>query len=78
MSEISKKQQQEQDVLEKHSLTELMDELKSIVDWFNAGDVDVETASAKFDRGVQISEVIKRKLADTENKINEIKLKLQD
>lgn len=77
MSEISKKQQQEQDALEQHSLTELMDELKSIVDWFNAGDVDVET-SVKFDRGVQISEVIKRKLADTENKINEIKLKLQD
>lgn len=78
MSEISKKQQQEQDALEQRSLTELMDELKSIVDWFNAGDVDVEMASAKFDRGVQISEVIKRKLADTENKINEIKLKLQD
>ena len=73
-----KKQQQEQDALEQRSLTELMDELKSIVGWFNAGDVDVETASAKFDRGVQISEVIKRKLADTENKINEIKLKLQD
>lgn len=78
MSEISKKQQQEHDALEQRSLTELMDELKSIVDWFNAGDVDVETASAKFDRGVQISELIKRKLADTENKINEIKLKLQD
>lgn len=78
MSEISKKQQQEQDALEQRNLTELMDELKSIVDWFNAGDVDVETASAKFDRGVQISELIKRKLADTENKINEIKLKLQD
>ncbi len=78
MSEISKKQQQEQGALEQRSLTELMDELKSIVDWFNAGDVDVEAASAKFDRGVQISEVIKRKLADTENKINEIKLKLQD
>ena len=78
MSEISKKQQQEQGALEQRSLTELMDELKSIVDWFNAGDVDVETASAKFNRGVQISELIKRKLADTENKINEIKLKLQD
>lgn len=78
MSEISKKQQQEQDDLTQHSLTELMDELKSIVDWFNTGDVDVEAASAKFDRGVQISEVIKRKLTDTENKINEIKLKSQD
>lgn len=78
MSEISKEQQQEQDALEQRNLTELMDELKSIVDWFNAGDVDVETASVKFDRGVQISEVVKRKLADTENKINEIKLKLQD
>lgn len=78
MSEISKKQQQEQDALEQRSLTELMDELKSIVDWFNAGDVDVEVASVKFDRGVQISEVIKHKLTETENKINEIKLKLQD
>ncbi len=78
MSEISKKQQQEQDDLAQRSLTDLMDELKSIVDWFNTGDVDVETAGVKFDRGVQISEVIKRKLTDTENKINEIKLKLQD
>lgn len=78
MSEISKKQQQDQDDLAQRSLTDLMDELKSIVDWFNTGDVDVETAGVKFDRGVQISEVIKRKLTDTENKINEIKLKLQD
>lgn len=78
MSEISKKQQQEQNDLGQRSLTELMDELKSIIDWFNAGDVDVEVASVKFDRGVQISEVIKNKLTETENKINEIKLKLQD
>lgn len=62
--------------LTKLSLTELMGELNAIVDWFNSGDVDIEQATVKFDQGVQLAEAIKAKLSETENKVNQIKLKL--
>ncbi len=78
MSETNNLKKQGDEELMQQSLTDLMNELKSIVDWFNAGDVDVEVASVKFDRGAKLAEAIKRKLSTTENKVNEIKLKLQD
>lgn len=63
--------------LEKLSLAELMDRLDEIVDWFNSDEVDIEQATAKFDEGIAIADVIKSKLTDTENKVNQIKLKLE-
>ncbi len=63
--------------IEQMSLTELMAELKATVEWFNQPDVDVEVASQKFERGTQLAEAIKAKLAVTENKVNQIKLKLE-
>lgn len=76
MSEVkSTKLTKEQ--LNKLSLTELLARLDDISNWFNAGDVDVEQATTKFDEGVQIAEVAKARLAETENKVNQIKLKLE-
>lgn len=58
-------------------LNQLMAQLDEIVAWFNAGDVDIEQAAKKFDEGVKLAEQIKRRLAETENKVNQIKLKLE-
>lgn len=69
MSEVSKD-------LSSQSLTELMQQLEAIVDWFNTGEVDIEQATTKFDEGVALADAIKAKLAETENKVNQIKLKL--
>ena len=69
MSEVSKD-------LSKQSLTELMQQLEAIVDWFNAGEVDIEQATTKFDEGVALADAIKAKLAETGNRVNQIKLKL--
>lgn len=58
-------------------LNQLMAQLDKIVTWFNAGDVDIEQAAKKFDEGVKLAEQIKQRLAETENKVNQIKLKLE-
>lgn len=58
-------------------LNQLMAQLDKIVAWFNAGDVDIEQAAKKFDEGVKLAEQIKQRLAETENKVNQIKLKLE-
>lgn len=63
--------------LDKLSLTELMNQLDQIVAWFNSGEVDIDEATVKFDEGVKLAEVIKAKLAETDTKINQIKLKLE-
>ena len=63
--------------LDKLSLTELMNQLDQIVAWFNSGEVDIDEATVKFDEGVKLTEVIKAKLAETDTKINQIKLKLE-
>lgn len=62
--------------LDKLSLTELMNQLDQIVAWFNSGEVDIDEATVKFDEGVKLAEYIKAKLAETDSKINQIKLKL--
>ena len=54
-----------------------MAQLDEIVAWFNAGNVDIEQAAKKFDEGVKLAEQIKQRLAETENKVNQIKLKLE-
>lgn len=62
--------------LDELSLAELIKQLDDIVAWFDNSDIDVEQATTKFDQGVKLAEAIKRKLSTTENKVNQIKLKL--
>ena len=76
MSEVKTAKLNEVD-LEKLSLTDLLKQLDEIVAWFNNGEVDVEQAATKFDEGVQLAEVAKKRLSETENKVNQIKLKLE-
>lgn len=65
MSEANKKSK---------SLNELMTELDEVVAWFGSGDIDLDEAAIKFTRGAKLVEEIKARLAETENKISQIKL----
>ncbi len=72
MSETSNREK-----LNELTITELMAKLDDIVNWFSGDSIDVDQATAKFDEGMVIAEVIKDKLSNTENKVNQIKLKLE-
>lgn len=74
MSEVKNDKQVE---LEKLDLTELMNRLDQIVAWFNGSDVNLDEATKKFDEGAELAGVIKKKLAEADNKVNQIKLKLE-
>ena len=67
----------EQAATEQAGLNELMSRLDEIVAWFNSGDIDIDQATHKFDEGVKLAEQIKSRLAETDTKINQIKLKLE-
>lgn len=64
--------------LEQLTLSELMTKLDGIVDWFNQADVDIDQATAKFEEGAKLAEIIKEKLQKTDNKINQIKLRMTE
>lgn len=64
--------------LEQLTLSELMTKLDGIVDWFNQADIDIDQATAKFEEGAKLAEIIKEKLQKTDNKINQIKLRMTE
>lgn len=59
------------------SLNDLMAKLDETVAWFNSGNVNIDEATEKFDYGSRLVVEIKSRLAATENKINQIKLRLE-
>ena len=56
------------------NLKDLMARLNEIVGWFGGEDIDLEQATAKYDEGMALVEQIKERLAQTENRINQIML----
>ena len=56
------------------SLKDLMARLNEIVGWFGGEDIDLEQATAKYDEGMALVEQIKERLAQAENRINQIML----
>lgn len=56
------------------SLKDLMARLNEIVGWFGGEDIDLEQATAKYDEGMALVGQIKERLAQTENRINQIML----
>lgn len=60
------------------SLQQQIDELESLISWFERDDVDLEQAIAKFDEGSKLAEQIKEKLSALENKITVLKEQFND
>ncbi len=50
-------------------------ELEAITEWFETGDVDLDEGLKKFERGLELAQICKAKLADVENKVIELKQK---
>lgn len=48
-------------------------ELEAITAWFESDDVDLNTALAKFERGMQLADELKRELQHVENRVEKIK-----
>lgn len=60
------------------SLQQQIDELESLIGWFERDDVDLEQAIAKFDEGSKLAEQIKERLSALENKITVLKEQFND
>lgn len=48
-------------------------ELEQISAWFEQGEGDLDQGLAKFERAMEVAEVLKKRLAEAENKIKDIK-----
>lgn len=52
-----------------------LDELESIIDWFESEDIDLDTALDSFERGLKLADELKAHLETAENRFSEIKQK---
>src|SRR5665213_2685741 len=48
-------------------------ELETITEWFESDEVDLNAALAKFERGMQLADELKRELQQVENRVEKIK-----
>jgi len=60
------------------NLNDQFKELDELLNWFEKPDLDVEQALAKFEEGVKLTESIKKRINDAENKINVLKQKFSE
>ena len=51
------------------------DELEKIAAWFEKGEPDLEEGLKKFERGMEISKVLRERLKQAENVIKDIRAK---
>jgi exodeoxyribonuclease VII small subunit len=50
-----------------------LQELEAITTWFESGEVDLNQALAKFERGLGLADELKRELQQVENRVETIK-----
>lgn len=50
-------------------------ELESLVEWFENEDIDLDEGIKRFERGLELAKVCKKKLSEVENKVVELKEK---
>lgn len=59
-------------------LQQQINQLESLIQWFESEDVDLEQAIAKFEEGSKLAEHIKERLNGLENKITVLKERFDD
>lgn len=57
------------------NLNDQFNELDELLNWFEKPDLDVEQAISKFEEGVKLTEAIKKRINEAENKITILKEK---
>ena len=48
-------------------------ELEAITEWFESEEVDLNEAIAKFERGMELADTLKKELEQIENRVEKIK-----
>lgn len=62
----------------KFNMEQAFGELERITEWFEKEDIDLEEGLTKFERGLEIARKLKERLAEVENRVEEIKAKFSD
>ncbi len=60
------------------SFAEAFAELEKLTEWFETQEVDLDVGLEKFERGLELADVCKKKLAEVENKVAILKSKFQN
>ncbi|HBO99800.1 MAG: Exodeoxyribonuclease 7 small subunit [Candidatus Uhrbacteria bacterium GW2011_GWF2_41_16] len=60
------------------SFAKAFEELESITEWFEKGEVDLDEGLKKFERGLELAQSCKTKLAEVETRVREIKQKFHE
>ncbi|MBI4599143.1 exodeoxyribonuclease VII small subunit [Candidatus Uhrbacteria bacterium] len=55
------------------SFAKAFEELEAITVWFEQSEGDLDEGLKKFERGLELAQACKEKLAEVENKVREIK-----
>ncbi|MCL5435780.1 MAG: exodeoxyribonuclease VII small subunit [Patescibacteria group bacterium] len=63
---------------DKLDLGKTFEQLEKITTELSSQDLDLEAAIEKFERGLKLSEQLKTRLSEIENRIETIKLKFKD
>jgi exodeoxyribonuclease VII small subunit len=59
----------------KSSFAEAFQELEDITAWFETAEVDLDEGLKKFERGLELAQICKKKLAEVENRVVDLKKK---
>jgi len=57
------------------SFADAFQELEEITAWFETAEVDLDEGLKKFERGLELAQVCKKKLAEVENQVIDLKKK---
>ncbi len=57
------------------TFAEAFAELEKLTEWFETQEVDLDEGLEKFERGLELADVCKKKLAEVENKVEILKKK---
>lgn len=59
------------------TFAEAFAELEKLTEWFETEEVDLDVGLAKFERGLELAQVCKKKLSEVENKVTTLKKKFE-
>ena len=55
------------------TFAEAFAELEKLTEWFETQEVDLDDGLTKFERGLELASICKKKLAEVENKVTTLK-----
>ncbi|MBU1126036.1 MAG: exodeoxyribonuclease VII small subunit [Patescibacteria group bacterium] len=60
------------------TFSEAFNELEKLTAWFETEEVDLDEGLEKFERGLELAQICKKKLAEVENKVTTLKKKFAE